>query len=59
MTLTDPDSETSDAVQVELDRAEAGAVDVYVPYETTPDGIELGELVTAQGREPVFGEPAA
>ena len=34
VTLTDPDSgETTDAVQLELDHADADAVDVYVPYE--------------------------
>ena len=37
VTLTDPDSgETTDAVQVELDHADADAVDIYVPYETEP-----------------------
>jgi hypothetical protein len=55
VTLTDPDSgETTDAVQVELDHAEADAVDIYVPYESAGDGIKFGELVAAQGREPVF-----
>jgi hypothetical protein len=55
VTLTDPDSgETTDAVQVELDHADAEAVDVFVPYETEPDGIKFGELVAAEGREPVF-----
>jgi hypothetical protein len=59
VTLTDPDSgETTDAVQVELDHADADAVDVFVPYETEPDGIKFGELVAAEGREPVF-TPAA
>jgi hypothetical protein len=57
VTLTDPDSgETTDAVQVELDHADSDAVDIYVPYETKPDGIQFGELVAAQGREPVFSE---
>jgi hypothetical protein len=59
VTLTDPDSgETTDAVQVELDHANADAVDVFVPYETEADGIKFGELVAADGREPVFS-PAA
>jgi hypothetical protein len=59
VTLTDPDSgETTDAVQVELDHANADAVDVFVPYETEVDGIKFGELVAAEGREPVFS-PAA
>jgi hypothetical protein len=59
VTLTDPDSgETTDAVQVELDHAEADAVDIYVPYETAGEGIKFGQLVAAQGREPVF-EPSA
>jgi hypothetical protein len=56
VTLTDPDSgETTDAVQVELDHAEAEPVDVYVPYESAEDGIKFGDLVAAEGREPVFG----
>jgi hypothetical protein len=56
VTLTDPDSgETTDAVQVELDHAEAEPVDVYVPYESVEDGIKFGDLVAAEGREPVFG----
>jgi hypothetical protein len=55
VTLTDPDSgETTDAVQLELDHAEGDAVDIYVPYETVADGIKFGELVAAEGREPVF-----
>jgi hypothetical protein len=55
VTLTDPDTgETTDAVQVELDHAEADSVDIYVPYETAGDSIKFGELVAAQGREPVF-----
>jgi len=55
VTLTDPDSgTTTDAVQLELDHADAEAVDVYVPYETAGDGIKFGELVAAAGREPVF-----
>ena len=55
VTLTDPDSgETTDAVQVELDHAEGDPVDIYVPYDTEGDGIKFGELVAAQGREPVF-----
>ena len=55
MTLTDPDSgDTTDAVQVELDHAEADAVDIYVPYESGAQGIKFGELVAAAGREPVF-----
>jgi hypothetical protein len=60
VTLTDPDSgETTDAVQVELDHAEADAVDIFVPYETEPEGIKFGELVAAQGREPVFAHAAS
>ena len=56
VTLTDPDNgETTDAVQVELDHADAEPVDVYVPYESAPDGIKFGDLVAAAGREPVFG----
>lgn len=59
VTLTDPDSgETTDAVQVELDHAEGDAVDVYVPYEREDEGVKFGELVAAEGREPVFS-PAA
>jgi hypothetical protein len=59
VTLTDPDSgETTDAVQVELDHADADAVDIFVPYETEPDGIKFGELVAAEGREPVFAHAA-
>jgi hypothetical protein len=55
VTLTDPDSgETTDAVQVELDHADGDAVDIYVPYETEGDAVKFGELVAAQGREPVF-----
>jgi hypothetical protein len=55
VTLTDPDSgETTDAVQLELDHADAEAVDVYVPYETDPEGIKFGELVAAAGRTPIF-----
>ena len=55
VTLTDPDSgETTDAVQVELDHAEGDAVDVYVPYEREGGGVKFGELVAAEGREPVF-----
>ena len=55
VTLTDPESgETTDAVQVELDHADGDAVDVYVPYESSADGIKFGELVAAAGREPVF-----
>jgi hypothetical protein len=60
VTLTDPDSgETTDAVQVELDHADADAVDVFVPYETESDGIKFGELVAAAGREPVFAHAAS
>ena len=59
VTLTDPDSgETTDAVQVELDHAEADAVDIFVPYETEGEGIKFGELVAAEGREPVFAHAA-
>jgi hypothetical protein len=55
VTLTDPDSgETKDAVQLELDHADAEAVDVYVPYETAGDSVKFGELVAAAGRTPVF-----
>jgi hypothetical protein len=60
VTLTDPDSgETTDAVQVELDHAEADPLDIYVPYETTGDSIKFGELVAAEGREPVFAQAAS
>ena len=59
VTLTDPDSgETTDAVQVELDHADADAVDIFVPYETESDGIRFGKLVAAEGREPVFAHAA-
>ena len=59
VTLTDPDSgETTDAVQVELDHAEGDAVDIFVPYENQPEGVKFGELVAAEGREPVFGAGA-
>jgi len=59
VTLTDPDSgDTTDAVQVELDHAQGDALDVYVPYERAGEGVKFGELVSAQGREPVF-TPAA
>jgi hypothetical protein len=54
VTLTDPD-----AVQVELDHAEADAVDIFVPYETEPEGIKFGELVATEGREPVFAHAAS
>ncbi len=55
VTLTDPDSGvTTDAVQLELDHADGDAVDIYVPYETEGEGIKFGELVAAEGREPVF-----
>jgi hypothetical protein len=55
VTLTDPDTgETTDAVQVELDHADADPVDIYVPYSSVDDGVKFGELVAAQGREPVF-----
>jgi len=60
VTLTDPDSgETTDAVQVELDHAEADPVDIFVPYETEAEGIKFGELVAAEGREPVFAHAAS
>jgi hypothetical protein len=60
VTLTDPDSgETTDAVQVELDHAEGDAVDVYVPYESAGEGVKFGELVAAEGREPVFASAAS
>ena len=62
VTLTDPDSgETTDAVQVELDHADADAVDIFVPYETEREGegIKFGELVAAEGREPVFAHAAS
>jgi hypothetical protein len=56
VTLTNPDTgETTDAVQLELDHADADAVDVYVPYVSSGQGgVEFGELVAAEGREPVF-----
>jgi hypothetical protein len=55
VTLTDPDTgETTDAVQVELDHADADPVDIYVPYSSQGDGVQFGQLVAAQGREPVF-----
>jgi hypothetical protein len=60
VTLTDPDSgETTDAVQLELDHADAEPVDIYVPYESAPEGVKFGELVAAEGRQPVFGPAAA
>jgi hypothetical protein len=55
VTLTDPDSgETTDAVQVELDHADGDPVDIYVPYETADGEIKFGEIVAAEGRQPVF-----
>jgi len=55
VTLTDPDSgEMMDAVQLELDHAETEAVDVYVPYTNSDEGITFGELVAAAGQAPVF-----
>jgi hypothetical protein len=55
VTLTDPDSgETTDAVQLELDHADGDPVDIYVPYESEGDGIKFGDLVAAEGRQPVF-----
>jgi hypothetical protein len=58
--LTDPDSgETTDAVQLELDHADGDAVDIYVPYESADDGVKFGELVSAEGREPVFDSSPA
>jgi hypothetical protein len=60
VTLTDPDSgETTDAVQVELDHANGDPVDIFVPYESQPEGIRFGELVAAHGREPVFAHAAS
>jgi hypothetical protein len=60
VTLTDPDSgETTDAVQLELDHANAEPVDVYVPYETAADGVRFGPPVSAKGREPVFSSAGA
>jgi hypothetical protein len=60
VTLTDPDSgETTDAVQLELDHADADAVDIYVPYVSSSDGVTFGELVAAEGREPVFADGSA
>jgi len=57
VTLTDPDSgETTDAVQLELDHADADAVDIYVPYVSSGEGVTFGELVAAEGREPVFSD---
>jgi hypothetical protein len=58
VTLTDPDSgEVTDAVQLELDHAEADAIDVYVPYTSGAEGIEFGELVATSGQAPVFSAP--
>jgi hypothetical protein len=58
VTLTDPDSgEVTDAVQLELDHAEADAIDVYVPYTNGAEGIEFGELVATSGQAPVFAAP--
>ena len=60
VTLTDPDSgETTDAVQLELDHAEGDAVDIYVPYERGIEGVKFGDLVAAEGREPVFSAGAS
>ena len=60
VTLTDPDSgETTDAVQLELDHADADAVDIYVPYTSSSEGVQFGELVAAEGREPVFADGAS
>jgi hypothetical protein len=44
---------------VELDHAEADAVDIFVPYESEGEGIKFGELVAAEGREPVFAHAAS
>jgi hypothetical protein len=58
VTLTDPDSgEVTDAVQLELDHAEADAIDVYVPYTNGAEGVEFGELVATSGQAPVFAAP--
>jgi hypothetical protein len=55
VTLTDPDSgQVTDAVQLELDHADAEPVDVYVPYESGTDGVKFGELVAAAGQAPIF-----
>jgi hypothetical protein len=55
VTLTDPDSgEEKDAVQLELDHAEADPVDVYVPYTSGDEGVKFGELVAASGQAPIF-----
>lgn len=55
VTLTDPDTgDTTDAIQLQLDHADADAVDIYVPYETGADGVKFGQLVAAEGREPIF-----
>jgi hypothetical protein len=55
VSLTDPDSgEVTDAVQLELDHAEAEAVDVYVPYTSDDEGVKFGELVAASGQAPIF-----
>jgi hypothetical protein len=60
VSLTDPDTGvTTDAVQVELDHAEGEAVDIYVPYERAGEDVRFGELVSAQGREPVFSASAS
>jgi hypothetical protein len=32
-------------------------VDIYVPYGSGAGGVKFGELVAAQGREPVFSSP--
>ena len=34
-------------------------VDIFVPYETEGEGIKFGELVAAEGREPVFAHAAS
>jgi hypothetical protein len=55
VTLTDPDSgQETDAVQLELDHAEADAVDVYVPYTSGDEGVMFGDLVAASGQAPIF-----
>ena len=60
VTLTDPDSgETTDAVQLELDHADADAVDVYVPYTSRRRGHQVRRAGGRAGRAPVFAHAAS
>src|SRR5215213_7749263 len=56
------ESESPDVGEVLLALHEglrAQPADVFVPYETESGGIKFGELVAAEGREPVFAHAAS